>query len=125
MLSIGYAFAVLAVCALLSPGVPIIISWAHSYRVPEMWNIVPLSAASLSFIWLITVGWRPVLVLMLGGYYPERPPAVIWANLLVMVVCAAVTLASSSRLSQPTVIACAMVALLWISVAAIQSQFSK
>ena len=126
---IGNAFALLAVCALLSPGGPIVISWAHSYRVPDMWNIVPLSAASLSFIWLITIGWRPVLVSMLGGYYPERPFAIIWTNLLLMLVCAAVVLARSSRPSQPTVIACAMVALLWMSVAAIQSRgtglFSK
>jgi hypothetical protein len=129
MLRIGYAFTLLAVGALLSPGVPIALSWAHSYRVPEMWNIVSLSAASLSFIWLITVGWHPVLVSTLGGYYPERPFAIIWTNLLVMLVCAGVTLARSSRPSQSTLIACAMVALLWMSIAPIQSRgtglFSK
>jgi hypothetical protein len=117
----GYTLAFLAVSALLSPGVPIVISWAHRSGVPEMRDIVSLSAATLSFLWLIAIGWRPVLVLMSGGYYVERPFMVICANLVVMLVCAAITLTTSSRLSLSTGIASVMVAVLWMSIAAIQS----
>ena len=85
-----------------------------------MRHMISLSAATLSFIWLVSVGWRPVLAWMLGGYYVERPLVVICANLLVMLVCAALALTTSYRLSLPTAIACVMVALLWMSIAAIQ-----
>jgi hypothetical protein len=125
MSSIGYTFAVLAVFALLSPGVPIVISWAHSSGAPGIWNIATLSTATLSFVWLIVIGWHPVLVSVLGGYYPERPFTVICANLLVMFACASFALLKSPRPYPPIVIACVMVALLWTSIAAIQSQVSK
>ena len=125
MPSIAYTFTLLAVCTLLSPGVPIVISWAQSSGAPEMWNVAPLSAATLSFVWLIVIGWHPVLVFVLGGYYPERPFTVICANLLMMLGCATLTLLKSPRPSLPIVIACVMVALMWTSIAAIQSQFSK
>lgn len=125
MPSIGYTFALLAVCALLSPGIPIVISWAHSSDAPEMWNIAPLSAATFSFVWLIVIGWHPVLVSVLGGYYPERPFTVICANLLVMLACAALALIKSPRPSLSVVISCVMVAVLWTSIVAIQSRFPK
>jgi hypothetical protein len=118
-------FVLLAVGALLSPGIPIVIAWAHSVAFHEMWNIVPLSAATFSFVWLIVLGWHPVMVSAGGGYYMERPFTVICANLLVMLACAALAPVKSSRPSLSVVIACVMVAVLWTSIIVIQSRISK
>jgi hypothetical protein len=84
--------------------------------------MVSLWAATISFLWLVAIGWRPVLVWALGGYYVERPLTTRGANLLIMLICAALTLTGHSRLSLPTGIACVMVALWWMSIAAIQSR---
>src|SRR5580692_10851856 len=78
--SIGYTFALLAVCALLSPGVPIVISWAHSSGAPKMWNVIPLSTAALSFVWLIALECHPVLVSVIPARMARATRRLLWTR---------------------------------------------
>jgi hypothetical protein len=112
----SYSLVTLAICALLSPGAPLVIAWARSSGRPATGQLVPLAAITFSFIWLVAIGWRPIVVATFGGYYVRRPLSVIGANLLVVLLCAVLAVTRSSWLSMPTGIACAMVAVLWMAI---------
>ncbi len=107
--------AVLVICAFLTPGVPIAISWMHGSGPKQP---IPLYAATFSFAWLIAGSLFPVT---LAGYYTTLRFGLIYANLIAMLVCAVVAFAKKAGRSLTTGIACLMLATIWLFVAAINA----
>ena len=102
--------------ACLLPGVPITLAWVRMTNTLPVRQLVPLYAASLSFVWLVAGLFFPV---SLGGYSTTLRYTLIEANLALMLVCSIMAFTKKSALSRTAGTACVMMLIVWTYVAAI------
>jgi hypothetical protein len=80
--------------------------------------LIPLYAATLSFVWLIAGAFLPET---LAGYYTTLRFAFIYTNFFTMLACGLVAFVKSAGRSLPTGIACLMLAIIWFFVLALNA----